>query len=331
MKQTLLWAATVCVLLIVPMSGAAPEGPRYTIRRVDLPAPFDGIADAAGVNALGQIAASAPAGGDKGFREHSFLWDGRARDLGTLGGDTCEAAALNDAGDVVGYSTLRPGRRTAHAFLWHAGKMRDLGTLGGRDSAATAINNRGQIVGTAQTRVGSAHAFLWQDGRMRDLGAGFAPWGINDRCQIVGDAGPWVALWQGGRLTKLFRGQAHAINARGQIVGSAGTINRYSFLQDGQKQTLLSRVGNNGSAALAVSADGEVVGYDFGMGEPPGFAWTWQGGIRRQLQDRIVPRSGWEVYIANGVNMAGQIVASGARPDARGSRASEPILLTPQP
>ena len=49
------------------------------------------------------------------------------KDLGTLGGASAEANAINDQGGIVGWSTLANGRQ--HAFLYRAGRMRDLGAL----------------------------------------------------------------------------------------------------------------------------------------------------------------------------------------------------------
>jgi len=91
-------------------------------------------------------------------------------DLGSLGGGTAGASAVNASGQVVGLSSRRDG--TTHAFLWRNGRMTDLGDLGGRYSVAEAINDRGEVLGMSLTANGELHAFLWSKGRMRDLGSG---------------------------------------------------------------------------------------------------------------------------------------------------------------
>jgi probable HAF family extracellular repeat protein len=122
-------------------------------------------------------------------------------DIGTLGGDTAEAHAVNNAGQIAGLSEISRGAN--HACLWDAGGIIDLGTLGGENSVAEGINNLGQVVGASETDVadpGHEHAFLWllsaADGRvgdMHDLGVlpgteNSKAWNIDDQGNVVGDA-----------------------------------------------------------------------------------------------------------------------------------------------
>ena len=57
--------------------------------------------------------------------------------LGTLGGPSSEAHAINDRCQIVGWAQT-PSNLT-HAFLWEDGVMNDLGTLGGNWSSASDI------------------------------------------------------------------------------------------------------------------------------------------------------------------------------------------------
>ena len=73
-------------------------------------------------------------------------------DLGTLGGTHSFAAAINDAGQVVGNSDI-PGNGIPHAFLYSGGTMTDLNDLvpaGVTVIYATGINAAGQIVGVGR-------------------------------------------------------------------------------------------------------------------------------------------------------------------------------------
>ncbi|MGB7746297.1 MAG: hypothetical protein WBN75_03325 [Verrucomicrobiia bacterium] len=146
---------------------------------------------------------------------HPLLYhDGLTQDLGTLGGTSGSATAINDLGEIIGWSATTSNAET-HAFLYRNGTMTDLGTFGAQTnipgvlsysySSAYAINNWGQIVGTSTTPTG-IHAFLYWDGTMVDLNdlvklthvngpAGFLAlnfaYGINDWGQIVGTGRYW--------------------------------------------------------------------------------------------------------------------------------------------
>lgn len=108
-----------------------------------------------------------------------------------LGGGNAAAMAINDLGDVVGYSEDSQGRN--RATLWRDGHAFNLGTLGGA-SFATGMNNDGIVVGYYLDLLNRQRAFLWFNGQMMDLEAlilpaGFRPLiatGINNNGVIVG-------------------------------------------------------------------------------------------------------------------------------------------------
>lgn len=84
-------------------------------------------------------------------------------DLGTLGGASSSANAINDTGQIVGWSYTSNG--VDHAFLWSSGNMVDLNSLidpasGWTLEGAGAITNLGWIVGTGRNAFGETHAYL---------------------------------------------------------------------------------------------------------------------------------------------------------------------------
>jgi probable HAF family extracellular repeat protein len=67
----------------------------------------------------------------------AFLWkNGTMTNLGSLGGTCTNATAINNRGQVAGYSYLT-GDATFHPFIWDRGVFRDLGTTGDFGYAAT--------------------------------------------------------------------------------------------------------------------------------------------------------------------------------------------------
>ena len=74
--------------------------------------------------------------------------------------DVSSATAINDWGDVVGWSTTAEGDR--HGFVWRDGVMRDVGVPphtpvpGARDRLELHdLNNSGLAVGSINTRLGA--------------------------------------------------------------------------------------------------------------------------------------------------------------------------------
>lgn len=146
---------------------------------------------ATGMNNRGQILVKELT--PEGFR--SLLWDGtRLQDLGTLGGDSTQAADINEQGQVVGWSQTATGEY--HAFLWENGEMQDLAPFIGDFSAAVAINEKGEILLKSNT-VGAERTVLFHNGNGVDLGNFGAAYAVatdlNNGGQIVG----WLKMPSG--------------------------------------------------------------------------------------------------------------------------------------
>jgi probable HAF family extracellular repeat protein len=140
-------------------------------------------------------ACSVPDNGD--LNCHAFLWDnGTLIDLTTrtMGGAPEFVAAINDAGEIVGWGVFP--NAPMEAFLWRKGVATDLGNLGECASIAHTINARGQVVGLAFSCDGNAaRAFLWENGSIVDLNVLILPGSslqladamdINERGEIDG-------------------------------------------------------------------------------------------------------------------------------------------------
>jgi len=264
---------------------------------------------ATGINSAGVVVGSAATAGGS---SHAFLvspedTDGDGRpdswyrdsdqngindlmtDLGTLGGTTSAATAVNDAGQVAGQSSTASSGWT-HAFLWTgAGGMQDLGTFGGSYARAAAINNAGQVVGTAFTQMfvpfrgstlSAVHAFLW------DPASGGRLLG-----QLPGDTAS----------------EAFDINDAGQVVGSSGSIATiFTFTHYVARENFLAQGGTLSglgfsSADASINNNGQIVGANY----------LSQSGGRADLNDLLDPSQGWTIASAADINDAGQVVGQG--------------------
>ena len=129
----------------------------------------------------------------------AYVYDAQGMtNLGTLGGLASGATDVNDAGLIVGSSTVA-GTEASHAFMYQGGQMFDLGVPEGASSSwAIAVNNAGQIlVGASDTTGQSVGTFVYQNGQWVNLS--------NE-----------VTLLDGWRFS-----QAVDINDKGQIAAEA--------------------------------------------------------------------------------------------------------------
>jgi probable HAF family extracellular repeat protein len=250
-------------------------------------------------------------------------------DLGTLGGPSSGAYAINNLGQVAGFVNTSGGQ--THASLYVNGQMQDLNTLTGNVGTAYAfgVNDNRQVVGYSDAQ-GGTHGFIYSNGSMRDAGTLGGPnsefLGINANGVAVGDSqtgmnsNPYHAVvYSGGIMHDIgnlgynynYDSYATAINNNGQIVGYAGTPfggSYHAFLySSGSMHDLGTLTGNRGqSFANAINDNGIAVGYAStgpnGSGNSHAVMF-----MNNAVQDLGTISSG-DSSVALGINDDGQVV-----------------------
>ena len=321
------FSCLLCGLLALLWTCAAHAAPTYSITAL----PAGSVA--AGINARGQIV-----GSTHSYAGQAFLWTGGiTQNLGTLGGVYSMGLALNDRGEVTGWSETAGG--TQHAFKYSKGSMVDLDRLGGEISYGSGINNSGQVAGgiylggighrafVTHVLAGDANSVPEILGTLGGV-ASYAS-GINQAGQITGTSGtdPFgfhddaAFLYSGGvmhRIGEPDEGELYgvAINDHGQVVGLSGDSK--AFLYSDGVLTSLGGLPGLQTHANALNNLGQVVG---ALTEPftPVSAFLYERGVITDLNTLIDPALGYTILDATGINDLGQIVAYGCRAEACGA------------
>lgn len=270
------------------------------------------------MNSAGQVAAVIE--DDKGNQRGVFFENGKAIELGSLGGIYSDAKRINDKGEIVGSASKKDGRW--RAFIYdRASGMHELGTLGGPSSHGAALNNDGTAVGYADTADDEWHAFLSRRGEpLKDLGTlggkiSYAS-GINNKGQVVGAA----ARADGYRHAFLYDSEhgmvdlgtlggrsssATAINDNGVVVGASETANGrwHAFVYDGRRMLDLGpMIGPGDSFAADINRAGHVVGTVERGDERLSFVW--------RDNKMTLHHSGKGLYLTNAINNAEQVIGA---------------------
>ena len=263
-----------------------------------------------------------------------------ATPLGTLGGTLTTARGINDAGQVIGSSSLPGTPVTSHAFQSAGASLTDLTPSQAQTvSQAFGENAAGQVAGEFQMGQGTTHAFLYSGNSLVDLnpflggGASVAN-GVNDSGQVVGSytsgGGPQAFQYDSGGAGPNNPGQviflqeqlsglmatssvANAINDKGQIVGSFTKSDGVSraFLLGSGGGDLNAVLGASSSSAVAINAGGLVIGtFQTGGGANHAFLYNSSTGVATDLN----PLLGASSSSALGINAKGQIVGSFTTP-----------------
>lgn len=263
--------------------------------------------------------------------------------IGMLAGHAnAEAYAINNSGQIVGYSEDANGAR--HATYWDGvGGIIDMHSAmsAGGSSIPWDINDNGLVVGQASINPGLPKGFVWEVGTSGQVAGGLDGYmssrnlGVNNDGVIVGSSfffgdpddahratpdgrGGWSSVQIGPAGYEFV--VAHAINASGMTVGyttyNSSTPGWNAVVFDGDTDVIvLGTLPNlDTSEAYDVNDSGLVVGQAFdgsGMGYDPR-AWAWSNGVMTDLNDLLAPGSEFEILLgATGVNNNNDIVGFG--------------------
>lgn len=291
-----------------------------------LESPGSGPSSALGINNLGQVVGTSNLG--------ATLWtDSKVIGLGLIDGRSGTPLAINDLGQIVGYTYQDIGSVTSPA-IWQAGS--GSGLPSGAVGSAVDINNSGVAVGSASNTLGTQKypLLIWENGQVQNIGVGTGPLdvrpvAINDSGTIVGDDSEWVSLgtfrvgapraavWKNGIESFLQLGSGY-VSSNARDINNAGLVVGTSFTKESLSHATLWRdgaaidlgtAGGDTSSAVGINNSGQVVGnYQINGGTSHGVLWVDGGYVDlSSFLDSTLLDQGW-LFNAVDINDSGVIV-----------------------
>jgi probable HAF family extracellular repeat protein len=258
---------------------------------------WGGINDRGEAVGMSETADLDPNGEDVcGFGTHlvcvPFLWkNGHMSALPTVGGNNGQASAINNRGEVVGYSETAstdptcPPSPTSSPVLWEKGHAQPLPLVGtDPDGVAFGINEQGQAVGYSGSCIAAVHAVMWK----------------NNTAFVLQDLGyPRSNV-------------AYVINNLGQIAGKVRSADGTHYVAalwqpDGTLTTHEPLPGDLDAFATGINNLGQVVGNDFDSNFNWSHGFIWQSGVMTDLNTLIPGDSNLQIISASNINERGQI------------------------
>ncbi|MCH8153302.1 MAG: hypothetical protein IH830_13130 [Planctomycetes bacterium] len=205
------------------------------------------------------------------------------------------AAAISNAGVVVGRRSVRVNTSPQNAYIWSAEQgFTDL-TILGDNSAATAMNGT-RVVGWRAHAGQEKEGFLWEDGNVTLLGS--IPGGFTSSASAVNGFG---TIAGSGRI----RMDGFPVGATRAFLWERGEFTMLGTLPD----HALSGVGDISDLRIVVGISGNV---DGNPNISDGF--IWRSGLMTNLNDLVPLDPSILIQNATAIGNSGQIVANGHDP-----------------
>jgi probable HAF family extracellular repeat protein len=315
----------------------------------------EGGSNANGVNDRGVVVGASAYGQLSSYNGrpfyHAVVWtQGKATDLGDLGGHDSWANFINGRGVIAGYAYNTISDPYSYygtqfrATIWQNGRIRDLGTLGGNDAEAWTANDNGQVIGESFVgtepvppfNIPQTDPFLWSNGTMTDLGnlgGGYSvPSAINYWGQVT-----VISFDQSNQFYQSYvwsSGTKYLLPSLAGHFVEASTLNDWELTtgasSDATDANFLGTVwlpwlhltiplgtvgGDSGSVGLGVNNWGVIVGGSGAVSVSQGVAYhhafIWQNGQIQDLNTLIPANSPLTLNVAYAISDNGIIAGLG--------------------